>query len=104
MTFFCFKTVLGLPEWLFPIIWESAMPTIKLTEKAIARLPAPDPSSGQMLHWDSELKGFGVLCSGTTGAKSYVVQHALKDGRRRRDAPGRGGGRGEGDAKDLLRR
>ena len=64
------------------------MPTIKLTEKAIARLPAPDPSSGQMLHWDSELKGFGVLCSGTTGAKSYVVQHALKDGRRRRVTSG----------------
>jgi integrase len=60
------------------------MPTIRFTEKAIDRLAAPDPSGKQMLHWDSELKGFGVLCSGTSGAKSYVVQHALHDGRRRR--------------------
>lgn len=59
------------------------MPTVKLTEKSIARL-RPDPSGKQALYWDSELKGFGVLCSGTTAAKSYVVQHALQDGRRRR--------------------
>jgi integrase len=60
------------------------MPTIKLTEKSIARLPAPDPSGKQMLHWDSELKGFGVLCSGTSNAKSFIVQRALPDGTRRR--------------------
>lgn len=60
------------------------MPTIRLTEKSIARLPAPDPSGRQALHWSDELKGFGVLCSGTTGAKSYIVQHALADGTRRR--------------------
>jgi hypothetical protein len=45
---------------------------------------APDPSGKQVLHWSDELKGFGVLCSGTSGAKSYVVQHALPDGTRRR--------------------
>lgn len=60
------------------------MPTIRLTEKSIARLPAPDPSGKQALHWSDELKGFGVLCSGTTAAKSYIVQHALADGTRRR--------------------
>lgn len=60
------------------------MPTVRLTEKTIARLPAPDPSGKQALHWCDTLKGFGVLCSGTTGAKSYIVQHALPDGTRRR--------------------
>ena len=30
-----------------------------------------------MLHWDRELKGFGVLCSGTTGSKSFIVQRHL---------------------------
>jgi integrase len=60
------------------------MPKLKLTERAIQKLPAPDPSGKQMLHWDSELKGFAVLCSGTTNAKTYVVQRTLKDGRNRR--------------------
>ena len=30
-----------------------------------------------MLHWDRDLKGFAVLCSGTTNVKTYVVQRAL---------------------------
>lgn len=60
------------------------MPTIRLTEKGVERLEAPDPTGRQMLYWDDELKGFGVLCSGTTAAKSYIVQRALADGTRRR--------------------
>ena len=40
------------------------MPNLKLTKTAITRLKAPDPSGKQTLHWDTELKGFGVLCSG----------------------------------------
>jgi integrase len=60
------------------------MPTIRLTEKSIARLAAPDPSGRQMLYWDDDLKGFGVLVSGTTNSKSYIVQRALPDGTRRR--------------------
>src|SRR6266702_6108778 len=60
------------------------MPRIKLTEKAIAKLKAPDPSGKQALHWDAELKGFGVLCSGVTNSKTYVVQRALPGGRSRR--------------------
>lgn len=59
------------------------MPTVKLTEKSIARLRR-DPSGKQALYWDSELKGFGVLVSGSTDTKSYIVQRALADGRRRR--------------------
>jgi integrase len=55
-----------------------------LTERAIARLPAPDPSGKQVLHWDRDLKGFAVLCSGVTNAKTYIVQRTLPGGRNRR--------------------
>jgi integrase len=57
---------------------------LKLTARAIDRLSAPDPSGRQKLHWDSELRGFGVLCSGTTATKSFVVQRDLPGGRTRR--------------------
>jgi integrase len=60
------------------------MPRLKLTQRAVEKLPAPDPAGKQTLHWDSELKGFGVLCSGTTKAKTYVVQRDLSGGRTRR--------------------
>jgi integrase len=60
------------------------MPKIRLTKKAIDKLRAPDPSGRQVLHWDTELRGFGVLCSGVTNAKTYVVQRDLPDGRARR--------------------
>jgi integrase len=60
------------------------MPTMRLTEKAVARLSAPDPSGRQVLHWDNELRGFGVLCSGITSSKTYIVQRALPGGRTRR--------------------
>jgi integrase len=60
------------------------MPTVKLTEKSVARLRAPDPSGRQVLHWDAELKGFGLLCSGVTTTKTYIVQRALPGGRTRR--------------------
>ena len=60
------------------------MPTVKLTERAISKLAAPDPSGKQVLHWDRDLKGFAVLCSGTTNVKTYVVQRALPSGRNRR--------------------
>ena len=42
------------------------MPQLKLTEKAIAKLKAPDPSGKQVLYWDTDLRGFGVRVSGTT--------------------------------------
>src|SRR4051812_16965952 len=60
------------------------MPRLKLTQRTIEKLPAPDPSGRQVLHWDTELRGFGVLCSGKTNAKTYVVQRDLPDGRTRR--------------------
>ena len=60
------------------------MPRIKLTERAIERLAAPDPSGKQVLYWDADLKGFGVLCSGVTNAKTYIAQRTLPDGKTRR--------------------
>ncbi|MEJ2122006.1 MAG: integrase family protein [Alphaproteobacteria bacterium] len=59
------------------------MPNLKLTKTAITRLKAPDPSGKQTLHWDTELKGFGVLCSGTTNSKTYVVQRDINGKSRR---------------------
>ena len=59
------------------------MPTIKLTEKAIARLPAPTPTGRQTLYWDDALRGFGVLASGTTNAKTFIVQRQLAGKTRR---------------------
>ncbi len=47
------------------------MPKLKLTKTAVERLQAPDPSGKQVLHWDTELRGFGVLCSGVTNSKTY---------------------------------
>lgn len=60
------------------------MPRLKLTQRVIEKLPAPDLSGRQVLHWDTDLRGFGVLCSGKTNAKTYVVQRDLPDGRTRR--------------------
>ncbi len=60
------------------------MPRVKLTQRAVDRLPAPDPSGRQVLHWDTELRGFGVLCSGKTNARTYVAQRDLPSGRTRR--------------------
>jgi integrase len=60
------------------------MPRIKLTERSIQQLKAPDPSGKQVLHWDAELKGFGVLCSGVSTSKTFVVQRTLPNGNTRR--------------------
>jgi integrase len=53
----------------------------KLTDAKIEAL-RPDPSGKQLLIWDSETRGLGVLVSRVT--KSFVVQHKLNDGRTRR--------------------
>jgi integrase len=65
------------------------MPKIKLTKDAIRKLPAPHPAppgkppGTQVLYWDQDLKGFGVLVSGTTSAKSFVVQREVNGKSRR---------------------
>ena len=56
---------------------------MKLTERTIKGLPAPDPSGKQRLHWDDEPKGFGVLCSGVTNTKTFILQRAVNGKTRR---------------------
>lgn len=59
------------------------MPKEPLTNaRAIARLPKPE-SGKQRLYWDTKLTGFGVLVSGKTGTRSFVVQREV-NGRTRR--------------------
>jgi integrase len=53
-------------------------PRVKLTERSVARLPAPDPSGKQIIHWDSELRGFGVICSGTSTFKTFLVKGTIR--------------------------
>jgi integrase len=60
------------------------MPRIKLTSAAVTALPAPDPSGKQVLYWDDSLTGFGVLASGRTTAKTFIVQRDLPGGKTRR--------------------
>ena len=59
------------------------MPKLKLTAKSVDKLKAPSPNGKQQLYWDSELRGFGVLVSGTTNGKSYVVQRDVNGQSRR---------------------
>jgi integrase len=60
------------------------MASEKLTKRAIERLGAPTADGRQRLVWDAELKGFGVLVSGKTTAKTFVVQRRLAGGITRR--------------------
>lgn len=56
----------------------------KITEKSLAKMIAPDPSGRQTLHWDSDLKGFAVLCSGVSTTRTFVVQKDRPNGKSRR--------------------
>lgn len=60
------------------------MPKIKLTERTLAKIKAPDPSKRQVLHWDSELRGFAVLASGVSNARTFIAQRDLPNGLTRR--------------------
>jgi integrase len=60
------------------------MPRLKLTDRAIVKMPAPDPSHKQVLHWDTEITGLAVLCSGVSKTKTFIVQRAVKTGQTRR--------------------
>jgi integrase len=50
------------------------MPRVKFTEKSVAKLRAPDPSGGQRLYWDAGLPGFGLLVSGVSDARTWIVK------------------------------
>jgi integrase len=59
------------------------MPRINLNQKAIAKLQAPHPDGRQTIYWCDELKGFGVVCSGTTNQRLFIAQRDVS-GRSRR--------------------
>jgi integrase len=59
------------------------MPSLKLTKDAVKALQAPDPSGKQVLYWDPEKRGLGVLCSGISKTKTWVVQANLNGKARR---------------------
>ncbi|MDO8396408.1 MAG: tyrosine-type recombinase/integrase [Bradyrhizobium sp.] len=60
------------------------MPTFNLTQKAVAKLPAPHPNGKQTIYWCDELRGFGVQCSGKTNQRLYIAQRDLPGGKARR--------------------
>ncbi|MCW2238165.1 tyrosine-type recombinase/integrase [Azospirillum canadense] len=51
------------------------MPKVKLTKTSIAK--AVRTEGKQLLLWDTDLKGFGLLLSGKTDAKTFVVQRDI---------------------------
>jgi integrase len=54
------------------------MPRVRFTEKSVAKLRAPDPSGEQRLYWDAALPGFGLLVSGVSDARTWIVKGAGK--------------------------
>jgi hypothetical protein len=79
------------------------MPRIKLTAHAVVTLSAPTPGGKQVVHWDTDLRGFGVLCSGKTNAKTYIVQRDLPGGNSRRVTIAKINEMKFADAKDKAR-
>jgi hypothetical protein len=55
--------------------------TIKLTERVVNNLTSTLGDRPQ-IYWDADLKGFGVLVSGKTGQKTYVVERGTAIPRR----------------------
>jgi integrase len=56
------------------------MPRLKLTVRSVAALRAPTPSRKNLIYWDdgtNAVRGFGVLCSGSTATRNYVVQRDI---------------------------
>jgi integrase len=60
------------------------MPRCKLTQHFIdKKLRAPHASGRQTIFWDDVLHGFGVLCSGVTNSRTFVVQRDVNGKARR---------------------
>jgi integrase len=78
------------------------MAQVELTEKKIRQLKAPDPSGRQTFFWDAKLPGFGVVCSGTSAIKTYVVRGRVR-GRNVRPTIGRVGLISLEEAKRLAK-
>ncbi|MFZ0396700.1 MAG: Arm DNA-binding domain-containing protein, partial [Methyloceanibacter sp.] len=54
-----------------------------LTTTNIKDLKAPTESGKQEIAWDTELRGFGLLLSGKTASRTFIVQRDI-GGRTRR--------------------
>ena len=53
------------------------MPTLKFTPASLTKLHAPTKSGRKELYWDADLKGFGLLLSGKSSSRTYVVQKKI---------------------------
>jgi integrase len=67
-----------LPPSYFSVTWEDVVSRVRFTEKSLAKLRAPDPSGRQRLYWDAGLPGFGLLVSGVSDARTWIVKAAGK--------------------------
>lgn len=76
------------------------MPTVKLTKRAIDAITPPE--SKQLMHWDSEIKGFGLRVL-PSGLKTFIVQYRNAEGVQRRMNLGRFGVLTVDQARDLAR-
>ena len=56
------------------------MPTIKLNQKTVDKLRAPDPSGKPVIYWDDTVKGFGVIVSGKKNTKTFCAQRIMSGG------------------------
>jgi integrase len=65
------------------------MNRIKLDQKTVDRMRAPDPSGKQTMYWDSSKAGFGVRVSGSKNSIAYIVQRTLPNKKDRRVTIGR---------------
>jgi integrase len=77
------------------------MPRVKLTERTIAKLKAA--RGQQVLFWDEDLPGFGILCSGTTGTKTFIAKGSVA-GRGVRRKLGRAGVMSLSDARAKAKK
>lgn len=64
------------------------MPTIKLTKRAVDAFEPPDDA--QIIHWDSEIRGFGVRIL-KSGLRTFILQYRNAEGIKRRTNLGRYG-------------
>ena len=78
---------------------------IELTTKNIKDLKAPTESGKQEVAWDTELRGFGLLLSGKTSSRTFIVQRDV-GGRARRVTIGAAGeisvAKAREEARDVI--
>lgn len=77
-----------------------SVPSNKLTKRGVDALLAP--ATGQMVLWDTEVKGFGVRAL-PSGLKTFVLQYRNTEGVKRRINLGRYGVLTVEQARDLAR-